>query len=110
MKKNTLLVLTILGFIAPNILLIKVSIETGNILLWTNPSATIVGALANDISAAFLVDLLFVVSVFFMWTYTMAKQLAIKNVWLYWLLTLLFGMAGTLPLFLYQIEKRRKTD
>ncbi len=109
MKKNTLLVLTVLGFLAPNILVIKVSIETGNILLWTNPAATIAGAFGNDISTAFLIDLLFVVSVFFTWTYTEAKRLAIKKVWVYWLLTLVFGMAGVLPLFLYQIEKKKKT-
>jgi hypothetical protein len=108
MKKTTLLVLTVLGFLAPNILVIKVSIETGNILLWTHPAATIAAAFGNDISSAFLIDLLFVVSVFFIWTYTTAKQLAIKNVWLYWLLALLFGMAGVLPLFLYQIEKKKK--
>lgn len=107
MKKNTLLILTVLGFIAPNILVTKVSIETGNVLLWLNPTATFSGMYANDISTAFIIDLLFVVTVFFMWTYTEAKRHQIKNVWQIWVLTMLFGMAGTFPLFLYWIERSR---
>ncbi len=107
MKKNTLLVLTVLGFIAPNILVTKVSIETGNILLWLNPSATISGMFGNNISTAFIIDLLFVVAVFFMWTYHEAKRYNIKKVWQIWVLTMVFGIAGTFPLFLYWIERKR---
>lgn len=110
MKKNTLLILTVLGFIAPNIWVAKVSIETGNILLWLNPTATINGMYANDISTAFIVDLLFVVTIFFMWTYNEAKKHQIKNVWQIWVLTMLFGMAGTFPLFLYWIERKKSMD
>ncbi|NJN42345.1 MAG: DUF2834 domain-containing protein [Flammeovirgaceae bacterium] len=42
----------------------------------------------------------------FYWTYNEAKKYQLKNVWQIWVLTLLFGMAGTLPLFLYWREKK----
>lgn len=109
MKKSLLLVLTVLGFIIPNIYLLKVTFETGNILLWTNPAATVAGAFANDISTAFLYDLLCVVAVFFYYTHHQARQHGIKGVWRIWALTLLFGMAGPFPLFLYMIERKKRT-
>jgi hypothetical protein len=102
------LVLAILGFIIPNVLVYMVSVETGNILVLLNPSMTIAGMFANRISAAFIVDLLFVVFVFFVWTVAEAKRYSIKKVWIYWLLTLIFGMAGSFPLFLYVIETKRQ--
>ncbi|MBA3649353.1 MAG: DUF2834 domain-containing protein [Chitinophagales bacterium] len=40
--------------------------------------------------------------------YRESKKFKIKNPWKYWLLTFLFGLAGTLPLFLYEREKRWK--
>jgi hypothetical protein len=84
-----------------------VSVETGNILLLLNPSATLAGMFANRISAAFIVDLLVVVLVFFIWSYTEAKRYNLKNIWIIWMLTILFGMAGTFPLFNYLIERKR---
>jgi hypothetical protein len=69
--------------------------------------ATIAGMFANKISAAFIVDLLVVALVFFIWTVIEAKRYKIKYVWIYWLLTVLFGMAGSFPLFLYVIETKR---
>ncbi len=105
--KNTYLLLAILGFIAPNIFVVFESIETGNILFYTNPMATIDGMFANTISTAFMVDLLFVVLVFFIWSYHEAKKYHIKRVWLIWVLTLLFGIAGAFPLFLYLKEKSK---
>ncbi|MEQ8425560.1 MAG: DUF2834 domain-containing protein, partial [Cyclobacteriaceae bacterium] len=63
--KKLFLILAIVGFIAPNIFVMIVSVETGNILLWLHPGATIRGMFANNISSAFIVDLLFVVMVFF---------------------------------------------
>ena len=63
--KNTYLILAILGFIAPSVLVLLESVETGNILLYTNPLATINGMFANRISSIFMIDLLFAVVVFF---------------------------------------------
>ena len=100
--RSLYLILSIIGFITPNIFVLMVSIETGNVLLWLHPMATIKGMFANSISPAFVVDLLIAVFVFFIWTYSESKRLKMKKPYLIWILTLLFGMAGTLPLFLYQ--------
>jgi len=99
--KKFYLILAIAGFIAPNIFVAIESIESGNILLWFHPKATMNGMFANNISTAFIVDLLVVVLVFFIWTYQEAAKNKIRNIWVIWVLTLLFGMAGTFPLFLY---------
>lgn len=103
--RKTYLVLAVIGFIVPNIFVAIESYQTGNILLWLDPAATVKGVFGNRISTAFILDLLFAVVVFFIWTFHESKSLGIKNVWKYWLLTLLFGMAGTFPLFLYHREK-----
>ncbi len=102
--RSVYLILAVAGFIAPNILVMIVSVETGNVLLWLHPMATIHGMFANNISSAFIVDLLFVVMVFFIWTYNESKRLKMKKPYLVWMLTMLFGLAGALPLFLYQRE------
>ena len=81
------------------------SIETGNILLYTNPLATIEGMFANRISTIFMIDLLFAVLVFFIWTYIDGKKYGINRLGLVWLLTLLFGLAGGFPFYLYLKEK-----
>jgi len=104
--KSLYLALTILGFIAPNIFVFKESIESGNVLLLLDPSSTMQGMFGSRISTAFVTDLLFAVFVFFIWTYAESKRLGMRNTWVIWLLTLLFGMAGSFPLFLYLREKR----
>ena len=106
--KNLYLILAIIGFIAPNIFVAMESVETGNILLWLDPKATIDGMFGNNISTAFIVDLLVVVLVFFIWTYHEARKHKMKNVWIIWVLTMLFGIAGTFPLFLYLRESRKE--
>ena len=97
--------LTVLGFLAPNILITKVGYETGNYLLYTYPLDTIQAMFANDIASAFMIDLLVAVVVFFVWSFNESKRLGMKPPYLVWLLTMLFGLSGTLPLFLYQREK-----
>lgn len=106
--KNLYLLLAIIGFIVPNIWVMQESIDTGNILLWLHPAATLEGMFANRISTAFIVDLLIVVWIFFIWSYFQAKQAGVKNVWIIWVLTLLFGMAGPFPLFLYIVERKKE--
>lgn len=102
--KKIYLILTILGFIAPNLYVAKVSYETGNVLLWLDPMSTFSGMFANDISSAFAIDLLVVVLVFFIWSFNEAKKHGMKAPYMVWLLTMMFGLAGGLPLFLYQRE------
>lgn len=97
--------LAIVGFITPNVLVFYESAETGNILLWLDPKSTMNGMFGNRIAAAFVTDLLFVVLVALIWIVMESKRLKMKNSWVYVVLTLLFGLAGPLPLFLYQREK-----
>ncbi|MFY0687423.1 MAG: DUF2834 domain-containing protein [Cyclobacteriaceae bacterium] len=104
------LLLAIIGFISPSILVAIESFETGNILLYTYPLATIEGMFVNRISTIFMIDLLFTVLVFLIWTYHEGKKWGIKNIWLVWLLTMLFGLAGGFPLFLYLKEKSNTSD
>lgn len=104
--KNLYLVLAILGFIAPNIFVAMESMNTGNVMLYANPMATVKGMFANHISTAFIVDLLFIVFVFFIWSYLDAKKHGIKHIRVIWILTLLFGIAGAFPLYLYLKERK----
>lgn len=97
--------LAVAGFIVPNVLVFQESVETGNILLWLDPAATLSGMFGNRIAAAFVTDLLCVVLVALVWIVIESKRLNMKNSWVYIVLTLLFGLAGPLPLFLYQREK-----
>jgi hypothetical protein len=103
--KALYLFLAIVGFITPNVLVFYESVETGNILLWLDPQATLNGMFGNRIAAAFVTDLLCVVLVALIWIVVESKKLGMKNSWVYVALTLLFGLAGPLPLFLYQREK-----
>lgn len=104
-SKTLYLLLAIIGFIAPSVLVLIESIETGNILLYTYPLATIEGMFANRISTIFMIDLFFALIVFFIWTYIESKKYGIKKLGLIWTLTILFGIAGGFPLFLYLKEK-----
>ena len=97
--------MAIIGFMAPSILVVIESFETGNILLYTNPIATIEGMFANRISTIFMIDLLFTVLIFFIWTYIDGKKAGVKNLGLVWFLTMLLGLAGGFPLYLYLKEK-----
>jgi len=106
--KTTYLILSILGFIAPNIPVVIESYHTGNWLFWLDPAATLNGMFGNAISTAFIIDLLVAVLVFFVWTYHESKKYRIKRVWLYWVITMLFGLGGTFPLFLYIRETKKQ--
>lgn len=105
-KKTLYLLLAIIGFILPTIFVVIESAETGNYLLYMNPLATINGMFANRISTIFMIDLLFAVVVFFIWSFNESKRFEIRNIWHVWLLTMLLGIAGGLPYFLYLREKK----
>lgn len=104
--KKIYLLLTIVGFILPGIFVAKVSIETGNYLFYTDIFTTVTQMFANDVATAFMLDLLFVVMLFLVWTYLEGKKCQMKNVWLIWLWTFAFGIASGLPLFLYLRESK----
>jgi hypothetical protein len=107
--KKTYLSLTIIGTILPNIFVILEGIKSGNYLLYTNPVDTFNGMFANNISSAFVIDLLFIVILFLVWSYQESKRHHIKNITLIWIYTFAFGIAGGLPLFLYFREKSKLT-
>ena len=79
---------------------------TGNILFWTKPARTLEELFVNGTSTAFGLDLALVVVTAFVWMAREARRLAIPAVWRFWVLALLFGLAGVLPLFLYVRERR----
>ena len=105
MKRKIYLALSILGFIIPNYFTLKVSFETGNILYWTKPAETLAGMFENDISSGFVLDLLPTVLVFLVWSYWESKKLSIRNWGILVVLSMLFGIAGPFPLFLYWREQ-----
>lgn len=103
--KKIYLVLTIIGFAIPNFFVLKEGLASGNWLLWAKPMLTFSEAFANFTSTAFLSDLLWVVLVFFVWIFVDAPKSGVKRPFMYVALTMLFGMAGTFPLYLYNREK-----
>jgi len=102
--RRVYLMLAIAGFVAPNILVVVESLETSNYLLYADITRTFNGMFANRISTIFSIDLFFAVLVFFVWSYLDSKERSIKQVWIVWLLTMLFGLAGAFPLYLYKRE------
>lgn len=100
------LVLTVFGYLIPGVVMVRESIRTGNILFWTNPALTNAELFANGTSTAFALDLLVVVLVALLWMTIESRRLGMRAVWRYWVLALLFGMAGTLPLFLCARERQ----
>lgn len=105
--KKIYLILTIIGTILPNIFVIKETLATGNFMLYADPIATFHGMFANNICSAFAIDLLFIVVLFLVWSYREAQRLGMQRVWLIWIYTFAFGIAGGLPLFLYVRESYR---
>jgi len=100
------LALAVVGFLVPNVFTFMESVETGNILFWTDPVRTITELFVNRTSTAFALDLILVVVVAFVWMTHEARRVGIPRVWRFWLLALLFGLSGTLPLFLYARERK----
>lgn len=106
--KSLLLLLACIGFILPNFLVLQESIETGNVLLYVDPIATFQGLFANRISSIFAIDLLYVVLLFFGWSFWTTPRTQRSKLYGIWLLTLLFGLASGFPLFLYLQEHQKK--
>lgn len=102
--KKTYLFLTVLGTILPNYFVLKESISSGNILLYAHPLDTFEAMFVNNISSAFIMDLLFIVGLFLFWSFKQAKKYKIKHIAWIWVYTFAFGIAGGLPLFLFVRE------
>jgi hypothetical protein len=108
--KRTYLILTIIGTILPSIFVVQESIQSGNYLLYAHPIDTFNAMFANNISAAFITDLLFIVVLFLFWSYRESKKYNIKYIYLVWVYTFALGIAGGLPLFLYLRENRMDVE
>jgi hypothetical protein len=104
--KRFYLALTAIGYLASNWFVVLVSLRTGNLLLWTRPRETMAGMFANPIATAFAIDLLLAALVACIWFHSEGRRLGMRRIPVYWILTLGFGLAGTLPLFLYHRESR----
>jgi formate hydrogenlyase subunit 3/multisubunit Na+/H+ antiporter MnhD subunit len=100
------LTLAVIGYLAPGVPMVVESARSGNVLFWTDPQRTIVELFANRTSTAFALDLVAVVVVALIFITREARRLGMARVWRFWVLTLLFGLGGTLPLFLYLRERR----
>jgi hypothetical protein len=100
------LALACIGYLAPGVPMLMESARSGNILFWTDPQRTIAELFVNLTSTAFALDLAAVVVVALLWMTREARRVGIARVWIFWVLTLLFGLGGTLPLFLALRERR----
>jgi hypothetical protein len=98
--------LAVIGFVVPNTLTLIESVQTGNILFWTDPARTTSQLFANRTSAAFGLDLFATALAALVWMTNEARRVGIAKVWRFWVLALLFGLGGVLPLFFYVRERR----
>jgi hypothetical protein len=98
--------LAIVGFVVPNTLTLIESVETGNILFWTDPVRTTSELFTNRTSSAFALDLFATALAALVWMTHEARKAGITKIWRFWVLALLFGLGGVLPLFFYVRERR----
>ena len=103
--KKLYLILAIIGFAIPNYFVALESIETGNIMLYKDVVHTFEQMFANRISTIFSIDLLFAVMIFFIWSASESKKLGKSMPYWIWGCTMLLGLAGGFPLFLWWKEK-----
>ncbi len=104
------LLLAGLGYLAPGVPMVVESARSGNLLFWTDPQRTVGELFTNLTSTAFALDLAVAVVVALIWMTREARRMGIPRAWVFWLLTLLFGLGGTLPLFLYLREGRLQPE
>jgi uncharacterized protein DUF2834 len=100
-KKNIFLILAILGFIAPYYFLLQLPAENG-----FNLPSLIQPFFANNFMKGIGIDLTISAIVFWIFVFTEANKLKMKNAWAYPLASLLVGMSFALPLFLYFRERQ----
>ena len=105
MKKSIYLFLTVIGLFLPYYFLIVFVRENG-----FDIPLMIQQLFANPISTFFAVDLIVSIIVFWIYLYSEAARLKMKNWWLYVLASLTVGLSFALPLFLYVRESHQTTD
>jgi uncharacterized protein DUF2834 len=100
------LALAVIGFLLPGVPMIQESVDTGNLLFWTQPARTMAELYANRTSTAFAFDLFATVITAVVFMAAEARRIAMRGMWKFYVLVALFGLGGTLPLFLWARERR----
>jgi hypothetical protein len=102
------LALAVLGFLIPLFFTAAYTLENpDNFLFIMNPAKTFALTFGTYGNAAFSADLAWVMLVFFVWLTAEARRRGMAHPWVYIALTLLVGMSGPFPLFLYFREGSR---
>jgi hypothetical protein len=71
--------LAVVGFVVPNTVTLIESVQTGNILFWTDPSRTMSELFVNRTSTAFALDLLATAVAVLIWMTIEAARLGIRD-------------------------------
>ena len=97
--------LAVLGFLVPGVPMIMESVQTGNILFWTDPARTTAELFATRTSTAFGLDAMMAAVALCVWIVYESRRSGNKGAWRFVVLILLFGVAGPLPLYLWLRER-----
>ena len=100
------LALAAVGYLLPGVPMVRESIESGNLLFWTQPARTTPELFANRTSTAFALDLAAAVLVAAIWMAVEARRVGMRRWGWFYVPLALFGLGGTLPLFLWARERR----
>ena len=100
-RKNVFLVLALIGLVVPYWFFFRFLSANG-----LNVALLIQQLFANDISTFFAVDLAISILVFWIYLFSEAFRIQMKNSWIYLLASLLVGLSFALPLFLYFRERK----
>jgi uncharacterized protein DUF2834 len=99
------LALAVVGFVVPGTPMLIESVTTGNILFWTDPARTMTELFATRTSTAFGLDAIMAALAACVWFVHESRRIGQRGAWRFIVLTLLFGLGGPLPLFLWFRER-----
>ena len=100
-RKNIYLILSLLGLLVPYWFFFQFFKANG-----LNIGMLVQQALVNPVSIAFTVDLVLSTVIFWIYMFSEANKLQMKNAWLYLLASLTIGLSFALPLFLYFRDRK----
>ena len=99
------LALAVVGFVVPGTPMLIETVKTGNILFWSDPARTMAELFATRTSTAFGLDALLAALAACVWFVHESRCIGQRGAWRFIALTLVFGLAGPLPLFLWFRER-----
>ncbi len=100
-RRNIYMVLMVLGLVVPYLFFFQFFTANG-----LNIGLLVQQALVNPVSIAFTVDLVISTVVFWIYVFSEANKLQMRNTWAYVLASLAIGLSFALPLFLYFRERQ----